>query len=174
MFGLFHVLAARAKKLVTVDYGTELYIPEGTCAVKDDRPVGRGKQEIQLSDILLEEIPAGMSLQAYRASCAGERFWDARMLDGLFEKAKSNDSTEWLHTALGYNRLVFFLGTTFLTADGEEVVPFLNLSDALPAFRYVYRIQQPVGGGPGTGDPLLEVLGLYAPTPYAAVVPQKA
>lgn len=132
---------------VVVDYGKELYIPKDATGVCYHNPLGEGVQEIRLRSITLKKIPFGVTGLAYReySECSDMgRFCDGRILDELARKLFDEKSGKAFQKFLGRDRLIFFFGTTFIDFGGEECVPFLNLSDSLPALRYLFRLNQPI------------------------------
>ena len=129
---------------IVVDYDKELYMPKDALGLCYHDPLGKGVQEIRSQSILLKEIPFGITGSGYRDHYNTGRFCDGHILDELANKLFDEKSEKAFRNFLGRDRLVFFFGTTFMGDDGEECVPFLNLSDTLPALRYLFRMKQPI------------------------------
>lgn len=145
---LFSFLKKKQTGSITVDFGkNHFYMPSGAIAVKNHRPAGAGVQIIQLSNLKLERIAPGQTGYQYLYSqgSQGKRpFCDALVIDELANLARKENSTSSLQSSLGSHRLIVFFGTIFFDANRNECVPFLNLSSALPAVRYLIGLNKPV------------------------------
>ncbi len=133
---------------LTVDYPKAPTLPRDAVGVKRHLPMSEGPLTFGPGNLIVREMPRGTTYAEYYAQTSSEEpHCDVRLLETLVNALARNPSKiqKALKELFGdFQGQLFFLGTSFLTGDGVECVPFLNRGTHFPALRYMCPTTHPV------------------------------
>ncbi len=131
-----------------VDYSKPPTLPRDAVSVQRHIPVSEGVLTFGPGNLIVREMPRGKTYAEYYEHVrAEEQHCDVRLLEAFIEELakepkKINKALDELFG--GFQGQLFFLGTSFLTRDGNECVSFLNRGTRYPAIRYMCPTAHPV------------------------------
>lgn len=130
-----------------VDYSTEPVLPNGAVQIRRHIPISDKAVTILSGDLELRVMPQGSTYEEYYNAHTSEGLCDVQVLDAFMKVITRTPSSidKVIKEFFGkFSGQIFFLGTTFVSEDGRECVPFLNLHTHFPSLRYICPVTHPI------------------------------